>query len=556
MTVTHLLLVVLALALFSGSVTEAGVVGVCYGMNARNLIKPPAVVQLLQSNGIKAVTLYDANAEALGALAGSGIEVGVSLPNDNLAAAAGSMSYAAQWVQNNVQAYYPNTHITSVAVGNEVFHQAPGLTSQLVPAMINIQQALANAGIADTVKVITPIALDALEASFPPSAGVFRADLAQSVMSPMIDFLATTGSYLSFNIYPYFAYMKNPQIDRNYVLFLPNSGQSDPGTGLHYDNMFDAMVDAVFHAVEKLRSSPAHTHTRGRKLDSTTDYITQSLKVKESGYSRGIYGLASSMTKASGLVGAQADATTDAQTYNSNLISKILRGGGTPYKPNADLSANIFSLFNEDLKPGDDAERNFGLFNPDGTPAYKVDFNPGGPSPAPGGASWCVANAAVGDSRLQAALDYACGHGADCSAIQPGKACYQPNTVLAHASYAFNSYYQSKARVSGSCDFAGAASVVYQKPATGCNAGSWCVANAGVGDSRLQAALDYACGHGADCSAIQNGGRCFNPNTKVAHASYAFNDYYHKNGLSDQSCDFGGCGSVVYQQPTFGNCVL
>ncbi|KAK4788815.1 hypothetical protein SAY86_020134 [Trapa natans] len=40
--------------------------------------------------------------------------------------------------------------------------------------------------------------------------------------------------------------------------------------------------------------------------------------------------------------------------------------------------------------------------------------------------------------------------GEDCSPVQP-------NTLQAHASYAFNSYYQIKALESGSCDFAGTA---------------------------------------------------------------------------------------------------
>ena len=159
----------------------------------------------------------------------------------------------------------------------------------------------------------------------------------------------------------------------------------------------------------------------------------------------------------------------NAHAYINNVINRVLSGNtGTPHRPDADMDAYIFALFNENQKGSgpDDVEANFGLFYPNMQKVYEFDFHgaPAPPEPAP--SSWCVANAAAGDARLLEALNYACANGADCSAIQPGAACYEPNTKLAHASYAFNDYYERKGRASGTCDFSGAASVVYQEPAS------------------------------------------------------------------------------------------
>ncbi|KAK7247096.1 hypothetical protein RIF29_41973 [Crotalaria pallida] len=83
------------------------------------------------------------------------------------------------------------------------------------------------------------------------------------------------------------------------------------------------------------------------------------------------------------------------------------------------------------------------------------------------GASWCVARSDASYQALQTALDYACGSGADCTVLQPNGLCFLPNTIQAHASYAFNSYYQKKGRAPGSCDFAGTATIAQSDPSYG-----------------------------------------------------------------------------------------
>uniref|UniRef100_A0A7N0VAI7 X8 domain-containing protein n=1 Tax=Kalanchoe fedtschenkoi TaxID=63787 RepID=A0A7N0VAI7_KALFE len=74
-------------------------------------------------------------------------------------------------------------------------------------------------------------------------------------------------------------------------------------------------------------------------------------------------------------------------------------------------------------------------------------------------AVFCICKDGMSEAILQKALDYACGAGADCTPILQNGACYNPNTVKSHCDYAVNSYFQRKGQVTGSCDFAGAATM-------------------------------------------------------------------------------------------------
>lgn len=82
---------------------------------------------------------------------------------------------------------------------------------------------------------------------------------------------------------------------------------------------------------------------------------------------------------------------------------------------------------------------------------------------------WCLCRTDLYDVMLQKTLDYACGGGADCRPILQNGACFAPNTVKAHCSYAVNSYYQRSGQNPQACLFSGTTFVSNNDPsANGC----------------------------------------------------------------------------------------
>ncbi|KAK6124785.1 hypothetical protein DH2020_041475 [Rehmannia glutinosa] len=383
--------------------SDAGTIGINYGRIADNLPSPPQVVQLLKAQGITKVKLYDTDSTVLSALSGSGISVTVALPNEQLSAAASSTSFTDSWVKSNILPYHPKAMIEAIAVGNEVFVDPKNTTPFLVPAMKNVYASLSKYDVSSSIKVSSPLALSALQTSYPSSSGSFKPDLIYPVIKPMLNFLKQTGSYLMVNVYPFFAYTGNTDtISLNYALFRDNSGNKDPNNGLLYKNLFEAQIDAVFAAT------------------AAVGFNDVKIVVSETGW------------PSKGDENEAGASTENAAAYNGNLVRR-------------------------DQKPGATSERNYGLFYPNKEKVYDIPLTVEGLKNAPNmtesktqvvaGQTWCVANDKAGKKKLQEALNYACGEGgADCRSIQPGSTCYSPNTLEAHASYAFNSYYQKNSR--------------------------------------------------------------------------------------------------------------
>ncbi|KAG6669477.1 hypothetical protein CIPAW_01G247200 [Carya illinoinensis] len=342
-----LLLLVFSITSLNVLIAEAftGTYGINYGRIADNIPSPQSVVTLLKAAKIKNIRIYDANQDVLQAFKGSGIEIVVGLGNEFLKDISVGEDRAMNWIKENVQPFLPGTSIRGIAVGNEILGGMDvELWEVLLPAVKNVYSALDRLGLTKKIEVSSPHSEAVFANSFPPSSCNFRDDILP-FMKPLLQFFSQTGSPFYINAYPFLAYKSDPEhIDLKYALFQSNPGIYDAKTKLHYSNMFDAMVDAAYAALEKV------------------GFQKMEVIVSETGWaSRGDEN--------------EAGATVNnARTYNYNLRKKLAKKKGTPYRPKIAVRAYIFALFNENLKPGPTSERNFGLFKADGSIAYNIGF--------------------------------------------------------------------------------------------------------------------------------------------------------------------------------------
>ncbi|VFQ81383.1 unnamed protein product [Cuscuta campestris] len=408
-------------------------IGVCYGRNGDDLPTPDKAVQLIQNHNIKHVRIYDSNIQVIKAFANTGIELMVGVPNSDLLPFSQFQTNTDTWLKNNILPYYPATKITHITVGAEVTEAPSNVSAMVVPALTNVLASLRKAGLHKRIKLSTTHSLGVLSRSFPPSAGAFASKHA-GFLKPLLEFLAENRSPFMVDVYPYYAYRdSSTNVSLDYALFESSSEVIDPNTGLLYTNMLDAQIDAINFALVGL------------------NFKTINVMVTETGW------------PSKGSPKETAATPDNAQTYNTNLIRHVINNTGTPGRPGVGIDAYIFSLFNENRKPGLDSERNWGVFFPDQTGVYSLDFTGRGVVDVSTGAnltgahgSWCIASANASDADLKNALAWACGSGnVDCSAIQPSQPCYQPDNPISHASYAFNSYYQQHGTTANACSFGG-----------------------------------------------------------------------------------------------------
>lgn len=424
--------------------TGVGAIGVNYGTVADNLPPPAQVAQFLKTKTtIDRVKIFDMNPDIIRGFANTGILISVTVPNGDIPGLADPRA-AIRWVATNIKPYYPQTKFHYILVGNEVLHWGDqNMVSHLVPAMRSLNAALVRAGLGD-IKVTTPHSLGILESSNPPSGARFRPGWDRDVLAPVLLFHRQTKSPFMVNPYPFFAW--TPQQEA-FTLFRPNPGVRDSVTGKTYTNVYDLLLDAVFSSMKKLGFGDVEIAVGEVGWPSQCD---------------------------PGLSHCTVD---NARWHNLNIMRKASSGVGTPLMPGRKFETYIFALFNENQKPGSIAERNFGLFRPDLSPVYDIGIlrgqisGGGGATSAPAPESdkrWCVPRTGSGDAALQANINWVCGNvGVDCTPIQAGGACFDPNTIRSHAAYVMNAYYQANGHQDFNCDFSSTGVVVEADPSYG-----------------------------------------------------------------------------------------
>ncbi|KAE8695450.1 Glucan endo-1,3-beta-glucosidase 5 [Hibiscus syriacus] len=432
----------LCLLFFGGFVNG---LGVNWGTMASHRLPPKTVVQMLKDNGIKKVKLFDADSTTMNALAGSDIEVMVAIPNDQLLAM-NSYDRAKTWVRRNVTRYNFNggVNIKYVAVGNEPFLTTynGSFLNITFPALQNIQNALNEAGVGDSIKATVPSNADVYnspENNPVPSAGRFRPDIS-GLMTQIVEFLARNRAPFTINIYPFLSLYGNDDFPFNYAFF--DGGNPIVDNGIQYTNVFDANLDTLVSSLRAIGHGD--------------------------------------MTIIVGEVGWPTDGDknaniANAQRFYNGLMPRLAANSGTPLRPGY-LEVYLFGLLDEDIKsiaPGN-FERHWGIYRYDGQPKFPLDLSGQNQNRYLIAAQsveylpqkWCVFNPNANDmSKLADNINYACTF-SDCTALGYGSSCNNLD-ANGNASYAFNMYYQVQNQDYGACNFQGLATFTTQNPSQG-----------------------------------------------------------------------------------------
>ncbi|CAI0381819.1 unnamed protein product [Linum tenue] len=428
--------------------TKVQALGVSWGTTASHPLPPRKVVELLKSNNITKVRLFDSDPLVLEALSGSNIGVTVGIPNSMLKTLNSSKKAAESWVHDNVTRFFSTARtgarIENVAVGDEPFHQMYGeqFHSVVIGAVINVQSALAKASLGSEIKVVVPLSSDSIQSeSGLPSKAHFRPDLNKTMLE-LLTFLDKHHSPFFVTISPFLSFLQDKNVSLDFALFKETARPRNDTHSRTYRNSFDLTHDNAVAAL------------------SAAGFPGMPIVVARVGWPTDGAANASSQT---------------AEIFMKALMQRLHAKSGTALRPqNPPSEIFIFSLFDENQRSiaSGGFERHWGVFTFDGQAKYRIDFGQGSSKDLVNAqevdylpSKWCVVDNNKDVSNASARVLDACS-AADCSALSPGGSCSNLSWP-GNASYAFNNYYQQHDQARDSCDFGGLGLITTVDPSIG-----------------------------------------------------------------------------------------
>ncbi len=273
----------------------------------------------INKTGAKVVKMFTyKQADCISAFAGKNLQVLVDVPNVDLAACARNDKTTIDAIISVLSAN--SGTIPMICVGNEPlgiwWHGA--YTADLVPALKNIKAAIKSKGL--STKVTIPFNYAIMGKSYPPSAGSLNSKTSAQVLDAC-SVIKDDDSVFMINVYPFITQNNLRSINLDYCLFTAGKDHWVHDGSYTYKNIFDAMYDALYVAL------------------GNNGYGDLPIVIGEAGWPTGPTATYPSAT------------TSNAETFNQNLINHCTSGKGTPRRKSINIPCFIFEMYDEDTKP-------------------------------------------------------------------------------------------------------------------------------------------------------------------------------------------------------------
>ncbi|KAF9621191.1 hypothetical protein IFM89_016685 [Coptis chinensis] len=398
--------------------------------------------------------ISDTNPVVLQPLSKSGSFIGISVENEQLDKISSSVLAAESWLRNQVLTHYPGVQITTIVVGNDVLcnNSHEDKWDFVLPAVKNIYHSLVRWGLEKDIKASAALSTECLH----PFSYSYREDLVDRVIKPLLSFLQNTNLSFSVNAPSDFSPLVNAFTE------------STKRLGFFQLSEINVVIS----------SSSSERKPKSRKLSFlSSSNVVEPFPARPTPlpiHSSIGFSVPANIARTLLSPLAQTPPTPFISTPYSPQISPLppsppmtfpFTPQGTPLPPTTKTTPSPSMSFS---------------FAPQSPPLVIPSNPPDGfyyppcsaspaaaPTPRTGEEQrlWCVAKPSVPEEKLKVAMDYACGlGGADCEEIRPHGSCYYPDTMVAHASYAFNSYWQKNKKNGGTCSFGGTAMVINANP--------------------------------------------------------------------------------------------